>query len=65
MSEGEWHDCADTPPPPDREIITGQRRPDGSWSITGFHPVGRGRDVHTRGVYWAYMPEWILKGPAR
>jgi hypothetical protein len=65
MNDWEWHDCAKIPPPPDRQIVTGQRRPDGSWSITGFSPPGQGRDVHTAGIYWAYMPEWILKGPER
>lgn len=62
MSE-KWHDCSKVRPPSGGHIVTGNRRPDGSWRITGIHPPGSGRDDNTPGTFWAQLPDWITAGP--
>jgi len=63
MNADEWCDCSKAAPPADGHIVTGRYRPDGTWSITGIHPPGSGRDANIAGIYWARLPEWIIKGP--
>ena len=59
----QWHECSRSQPPEQTHLVTGQRRPDGSWAITGFHPPGSLKHLHAPGVFWAKLPEWILAGP--
>lgn len=65
MADEKWHDFATEAPPERGHIVTGDRRPDGTWRITGIHPPGTGRDNRMRGEHWASLPDWIIQGPPR
>lgn len=40
INDEQWHECSRIEPPEKGQLVSGQRRPDGSWAITGFHPPG-------------------------
>ncbi len=65
MAAQQWYDFSEKEPSGDGHIVTGNRRPDGTWRITGIHPPGSCRESNTAGEYWAHLPDWIVKGPAQ
>ena len=65
MNDYQWHDFGKAQPPLTGHIVTGKRRPDGSWQITGIHPPGSARDAKSAGGFWACLPEWIIEGPPK
>ena len=63
MGDEQWHEASKTPPAQEGHIVTGNRRPDGTWRIMGIHPPGSGRAGLPAGTFWAHLPDWIIQGP--